>query len=520
MLIVPNKQALVINPREPGHLLASIPTAKTFTFRGEPLIAMPHGLDEAKVLRNLGIYAPSPINYYYEYPLVEGKHPPFDHQRKTCDFLTMVRRGAVLNEQRTGKTLSCLWSFDYLRKLGKIRRVLIVAPLSTLDDVWANAIFGTFWWYKYAVLHGSREKRLRLLKTDADIFIVNHHGFDIIADDLPDDIDLCIYDEAAVMRNPATTFFRSFNGWLTGRPDLWLWLLTGTPTPNEPTDAWALCKLIGAPVPRYSAFRDIVMYKAGMWSWLPRPNSADIVAQYLQPAIRFKRDECFDLPDNITETRSCELSAEQKRMLKDMLRSLAAETAGKQITAVSEAAKIQKLLQILLGCVYSDDGGSVAIDPGTRPAVIKELIEECSEKVVVFVPFTGALHALAAELRKHFTLEVVNGEVSKSKRDEIFKAFRNPAGPRVIVADARTMSHGLDLTAASSIIWAGPTNSNDVFQQACARIWGPKQKHKTSIVHVVATDIERRVFKRLADKQSMQGLLLEIVQSKGDSHGN
>jgi SNF2 family DNA or RNA helicase len=83
-----------------------------------------------------------------------------------------------------------------------------------------------------------------------------------------------------------------------------------------------------------------------------------------------------------------------------------------------------------------------------------------------------------------------------------------------LVADARTMSHGLDLSSATTTIWAAPPNSNETYEQANARIMGPKQKHKTAIVHIEATPLERRMYQRLKDKQSLQGLLLDVIQQQ------
>jgi SNF2 family DNA or RNA helicase len=104
--------------------------------------------------------------------------------------------------------------------------------------------------------------------------------------------------------------------------------------------------------------------------------------------------------------------------------------------------------------------------------------------------------------------------VSKAARDLIFSDFNKQASPRVVVADARTMSHGLDLSIATTSIWAGPTDSNETYEQANARIVGPKQKKVTSIVHVEATTLERKIYQRLRDKQSLQGLLLDAIQNQ------
>lgn len=429
-------------------------------------------------------------------------------------FLVFRRNGHVFVSGNTGKTNSCLWASDYLMGLNRVRKVLIVSPLSTLERVWGDAIFLTFFRRKALVLYGSAERRKKLLKQEADFYIINHDGFGIIADHITDDFDLVIYDEAAVLRNPSTRRFKQFHKFMQLRPNIKLWLLTGTPTPNEPTDAWSLCKLLDQPVPRYTLFRESVMMKVGQWSWKPRPDSEKTVQQVLQPSIRFSRDDCFDLPETIYETRQCELHPEQEKMYKRMLKELVTEIGRHQITAVNEAVKVQKLVQILLGVVYDTSGERAFVDCEPRVAVIREVIEECLEKVIVFVPFTGALDELAERLSKDFSVAIINGGVPKHARDEIFRQFALPTGPRVLVADARTMSHGLDLSSATTTIWAAPPNSNETYEQANARIMGPKQKHKTAIVHIEATPLERRMYQRLKDKQSLQGLLLDVIQQQ------
>ena len=515
MLVFPSQNALAFKAKQPEMIQAVIPSSKRLDFKGHDLIVVPHGIEETKVLRNMGFPAPSPINYYYDYPKYQGKYNPFDHQRKTCDFVTIHNRCAILNSPRTGKTLSCLWAADYLMSQGLVRKVLIVSPLSTLHRVWADDIFATLTWRKFAVLYGSADKRRKLLAMDHDFYIVNHDGFSIIKDSIPEDVDLLIFDEAAVLRNPSTTRFRALYNFTQKRLNLRLWLLTGTPTPNEPTDAWSLMRLIGTPnLPRHSLFREQVMMKVGQWQWVPRPGAMEMVHQMLQPSIRFTREDCFDLPDTTYSSLECEMSKEQKKLFADLLKQFATEAKGQQVTAVNEAVKIQKLLQVLLGSVYTDDGNTATVDAGNRFEVIRETIEECDEKVLVFVPFTGALEALADYLRKSFSVEIINGNISANKRNEVFRAFQTTTRPRVLVADARTMSHGLDLTKATTIVWAGPTNSNETYLQANDRIKGPKQTKKTAVIHIESTDLERKVFQRLKNKQSMQGLLLDLIQKQ------
>ena len=122
-------------------MLAAIPSARSKVVGGRQLVVLPHRLDEIRVLNNIGVRAPSPILYYYDWP---GRYTPFTHQRQTAAFLTLHRRALVLNDIGTGKSLSALWAADYLMRIGCVHKVLILSPLSTLERVWGDAIFSNF----------------------------------------------------------------------------------------------------------------------------------------------------------------------------------------------------------------------------------------------------------------------------------------------------------------------------------------------------------------------------------------
>jgi SNF2 family DNA or RNA helicase len=518
MLVVEKAKALALKLNNPNRVLDAIATAKAMDVRGTQIVVTPHRLDEVKVLRNLGIKAPSPILHYYNWP---GQYTPFDHQRETAAFLTLNHRCLVLNEIGTGKTQSALWAADYLIKTKKVTKVLIMSPLSTLERVWGDGIFTGLVHRKFVVLHGTAEKRMKLLKTEADFYIVNHEGFAIIKEECHGMFDLVIVDEAAVLRNPSTQRFKIFRRWMDNNPQARLWMMTGTPTPNDPTDAWALAKLVGSPycTKTFTAFREQVMMKIGQWKFVPRPESVDIVKHILQPAVRYTRDECFDLPDTIIQTRQVELTADQKKHYTQMLRHFVTEMAaervtGGTITAVNEAVKIQKLVQIACGVAYGDDGQNIEIDCSPRINLVKEVIEEAGEKVILFVPLTGTLHMLEKELSKHWTVGVVNGEVSAGKRNKIFDDFQKQSDPRVLIAHPGTMAHGLTLTSASTIIWYGPINSNEIYVQANGRIERIGKRNVSNVIHIAATDLEHKMYERLRNKQKLQGLLLDLIQQQ------
>jgi SNF2 family DNA or RNA helicase len=268
MLIHKKKKAIVLKLRNPERVTTVIPTAITVQSKGGPLLAIPHRPDETRVLRNLGFDIPDPMPIHYEWLKVNGRHDPFEAQRATANFLAMHSRAYVLNGMGTGKTNSALWAYDYLRRTKQVRKMLVVCPLSTMERTWADSVFNTFPHLDAVVLYGSRDRRKNLLKQEAHIYIINVDGLSTIKDDLAkrDDIDVVVVDELALARNAATERWKLLNTVCNRQTLRRVWGMTGSPTPNAPTDAWAQCKLVtpeSPEVPKYfGKFRDTVMRQA------------------------------------------------------------------------------------------------------------------------------------------------------------------------------------------------------------------------------------------------------------------
>jgi len=512
MIVVEQAKAIALNLKNPNKVLACLPDAKKLKYNNQELVVIPHSIPATRALRDLGIQAPSPILHYYDWC---GDFSPYEHQKMTSAFLTMHNKALVLNEIGTGKTHSALWACDYLMSIGYIKKVLIISPLSTLERVWGDSIFINFPHRQAVTLYGTSTRRKELLKTDADFFIINHDGFSIISEEANGMFDLIIIDEVAVLRNPSTNRFKIIRKYIAKHTHTCLWMMTGTPTPNDPTDAWALAKLVDSPFnsKTYTAFRESVMMKVGQWKWLPRPESLEIVKHVLYPAVRYTRDECFDLPETVYQTRKVALTTEQREHYDKMLKHFVTEFVKEgTITAVNEAVKLQKLVQISCGVVYGDSVQQIELDCSPRINVVKEVIDEVGGKVIVFVPLTGTLKMLERILSKQWSVGVVNGEVSANKRDKIFHDFQNTDDPHILIAHPATMAHGLTLTSASTIIWYGPVTSNEQYVQANGRIERIGKKHVSNIVHIEATDLEHKMFERLKNKQKLQGLLLDLIQ--------
>ena len=510
MKIIDNK-ALLLKVKEPKRIAAVIPKSKLIS---DSEVLVKWGLEEAQVLKNLRIKnVPSPILAKYTWP---GLYKPFDHQKTTAAFLTLHRRAFVFNEQGTGKTGSVIWAADYLMKLGFIKRVLVLCPLSIMQSAWVNDLFRFAMHRTVGVAHSySRDKRIAVVESDVEFVICNFDGLQIIKDAvMKNDFDLVVIDEANAYKTVSTRRWKTLSAII--KPSTWVWMMTGTPASQEPTDAYGLAKIINPTgVPKfYGSFRDMVMQKITEFKWAPRPRAEEIVHRVLQPAIRFTKEECLDLPDMTYTTRDVPLTAQQTEYYETLRKHMVTVAAGEEITTVNAAANLNKLLQLSGGAVYSDTGEVVAFDASTRMQALKEVIDEASHKVIVFVPYRHAIEIIHEELTNSgYTNEVINGAVPVNRRTEIFNRFQTEPDPRVLVIQPQAASHGVTLHAANVVVYWSPVMSVETYLQANARVHRAGQRNPCTVVHLQGSPVERKMYAMLRSKVDIHTKMIELYKN-------
>lgn len=483
------------------------------------MISVPHTVEVSRLCRNLGYQVPAPITHWYKW---HDSPEPFRIQKITAALMTMNPRAYVLNEMGTGKTRSAMYAIDYLIKERVIENALIVAPLSTLSPVWDREVFEFFGHLSATVLHGSRPQRVKALREKHNIYIINHDGVGTILPELLEKkIDAILIDEVGAYRNKSTNRWKQMDKLVrAGRGVKYLWGMTGSPTPNEPTDAFGLARLITPErAPKwFKEFQRSTMTQITQFKWIPKADANDKVYDMLQPAVRYRRDDCVELPPVSYQDVEIPPSKQVADTYKKMMGQLKIAFEEGQITAANEGVLFMKLLQISCGWVYTQNKGTVRLDNQDRIDELKNLINDSLGKVIVFANFTHAAEGIYEKITQGTRkcplpkdgVELVTGATSKKERDRIFSSFQNDEYPRVLVAHPECMSHGLTLTAASTIIWFTPTTSLETYEQANARITRPGQTHKGLILHLTSTPIERKLYNRLKQKAKIQGALLEL----------
>ncbi len=494
------------------------PDAPRVTFQGKPLIILPHGLDSTKLLRNMGVEVPAPVLSQYDW----CGGTPFEVQKKTVAMLTTQTSAYVLNGMGTGKTKAALWAWDYLNKQGLANKLLVVAPLSTLTFTWAAEIFRTLPGRKYEVIYGDKKKRLaRLANTEADIYIINHDGVGTVLDALKQrlDINTLVLDELAVYRNGTNDRTKDMK--VLASRFKWKWGMTGSPTPNAPTDAYGQCSIITPhTVPKFfTRFREMLMIKQSNFRWFPKSDATAQVHACMQPAVRYTLDDVTELPMEIKRVVQVKMEAKQEHIYKTMAHAAKVGIGKNEITAMNAGAVLSKLLQISTGWVYTREGTTIQLENKDRVQALKDAIDACDQKVLVFVPFKHALKGIAELLIKDkYDVAVVSGDTPQGARAQTFNLFQNTSKYKVLLAHPQCLAHGITLTAATCVVWFAPTMSLEIFEQANARIRRVGQKHKQLFLMFQSTPVERKAYTMLMNKQKIQNKLLDMFEESTEEY--
>lgn len=512
MQIVQDK-ALMFNTRKAPQITALIPKSKILATNGDvDQIIVNWDFDEVQLLRNLGIKeVPSPIVGRYRWP---GMFTPFDHQRTTADFLTLHPRCFVFNEAGTGKTSAAAWAADYLMTKGKVKRVLIICPVSIMETAWRSDLFKTVMHRTVAIAQGTRIQRQNIVKGNYEFVVINFDGVKVVREELEaGGFDLIIVDEANAVKSVQTDRWKALASLV--KPSTRLWMMTGTPASQSPLDAYGLAKLVNPDaVPRFfGAFRDRVMRKITQYKWAPREEAQAIVHQVLQPAIRFTKEECLDLPDMLFSTREVPLTPQQVKYYEILRKQMIAVAAGSEITAVNAAAMLNKLLQVSQGAVYTDDKSVVEFDVSNRVSELLDVIAQTDHKVLVFVPYRHTLEMVEAKVQAAgYTTATIHGGVAAPRRAEIIKQFQTEDDPRILIMIPQATAHGITLTRANQVVWWGPVSSTEIYLQANSRAHRAGQTNKVTITHLQGSPVERRLYTMLQNKIDLHMDLVDLYK--------
>jgi SNF2 family DNA or RNA helicase len=448
---------------------------------------------------------------------------PYRHQREAFEFaLSQFDAGqnstAFLMEMGTGKTLVSIAVAGALHLERRARRALIVAPLSVLG-VWESE-FSKFAAFPYTlkVLTGSgaqKEQQLNSLYGPGLHVAVCNYEF---ARDRQKAVlawkpDMVICDEGHKIKSHTSQTSKALHQ--VGAATSYRLLLTGTPVTNKAADIFSQYKFLNPAVfgNSYYVFRNRffdVGYFASQLTLKPS-KEAEFTEKLHSIAYRATKAECLDLPAFVDVVRLVELEPQAMKIYHAMMQDFCAEVDAGTVTAANILTRLLRVSQLTGGFLQLDEGGLQQVSTAKLNA-LEDIIEETQaegKKLVVIAHFVPELHAICKLLEsKSIGHVLVKGGVKN--RAALVERFKTDPACAVFVGQISTAGLGIDLTAASTMVFFSLDYSMSNFEQAKARIHRNGQRNACTYLYLTARGtVDEKVLQALQDKASLARTLID-----------
>lgn len=480
---------------------------------------------------------------------MQFKVKPYEHQLTAIEMAERLPDLALFWEMGTGKSggMVNILRMHYT-KAKRIRRTLILSPLVTLFN-WQNEfeLHSTIPQKDIVPLYRGGKKNAEYahkvlanpdtLQYDQGRIIITN--YETLQNDSFMEIihawrpEILICDESHYVKNPRAKRAKAVVKLADKAQHKYI--LTGTPILNSIKDIFMQFRVLdgGATFGKnYEVFLNKYMEDENRsWSsrpgyfpkWVPRPEMfAELTAKIYAKSLRVKKDECLDLPPLVRETRTVELSAEQRKYYEQMRRDFIAFVDSQQgqgaVVASMAMVKALRLQQIACGILPLEDGQEVILKDNPRIAAVEELLEELTpeHKVIIWCSFVANYKQLG-DLCSRMKIDHVflTGEMNLKEKQNAMDRFDSVDSCRVIIANRRAGGIGVNLVAASySIVFSRNFSLGDELQSEARNHRGGSQRHRRIVkIDLVARDtIDSDVLRALSNKQEISDTIIDTIR--------
>ena len=449
------------------------------------------------------------------------KYEPHDYQKYAVDFIKEHPVAAIFLSCGMGKSSIALTAInDMLFDTFEIRKVLIIAPIRIATVSWPDEI--EKWDHlsniRYSVAVGTQAERIKALKADADIFIINRENLQWLIEDsgMPFDYDMVVLDELSSFKNWQTKRYKAF---MKVRPKVKRVIgLTGTPSSNGLMDLFAeyRCLDMGERLGRFIGQYRTAFFTPDrrngsvVYTYKPLPGAEEEIYRRISDiTVSMKSTDYLNMPRLIETEHAVEMDAGEKQMYEDMKKDLVLRLPEGEVTAANAASLSGKLCQMANGSVYNDDGTATEIHSKKLEA-LEDIIESANGNPVLVAYWYK--HDLQRIEKKLTELKV---KWSKIDTDESIRKW-NAGEIQVGLIHPASAGHGLNLQfGGSTIVWYSLTWSLELYEQTVDRLYRQGQQSGTvSVIHIMTKGtIDERIVKALKMKGDTQTALIDSVKA-------
>lgn len=487
----------------------------------------------------------------------EFKTQPYDHQLTALTLSADCEHYALFMDMGTGKTKVVIDTAAYLYASDRIDTVVVVAPNGVhrnwvLNEIPVHMPDHIDYKAHFYQATGGGKKQKQLWES-----IFSHSGLKIFCFNIESasnkkgqaELKACVQtsrvlfaiDESQRIKTPGakrTQFLVNL-----ARHAEFRRLMSGSPITQSPLDFYAQFKFLDPTITgytTYTAFRNHFAEieqrrtnnnRRGYFEHVAGyKNIAELERRIAPHCYRVKKEDCLDLPDKVYEKVYIDLTAEQKRIYKQLLDESVAVLkdecaidippelqgadndqlmlffASSKITAKNAMVKLLRLQQVLCGSL-PDDEGNVTILDNNRHKVLDELVEDISGKIIIWARFRYDLAMIGDMLKTKYgddCLAEFHGGVTTTDRMEGVRRFQQDKTCRFFLAQQHSGGTGLTLTAASDVIYYSNDFSLEARLQSEDRAHRIGQKNNVTYHDlIVQNTVDERILEALANKKQI-----------------
>lgn len=446
------------------------------------------------------------------------QYRPYNYQDFAERHIYSHSYSGLFMQMGLGKTVVTLTAIDKLiYEKFEVSKVLIVAPKFVALNVWTSEAkkWDHLGHLTFSIITGDPSQRVRALRTPADIYVINRENVSWLVQFYQSGFpfDMLVIDELSSFKNPQSQRFKALR---IVRPLIKRVVgLTGTPAPNGLPDLWSQVYLLdqGARLGKtVTAYREafLTMDKRGasgeVYRYKVRPNcEQEIYDRISDICVSMKTRDYLELPPRIDQDIIVKLPADAQKKYDAFEREQIMEIADTEITALSAAALITKLLQFSNGAIYDREQNVLPVHDAKLEALGEILEATSGEQVLIFYNWKHDLDRI---------LKVYPGARKLTSVKDIEDWNAGKVG--IMCCHPASAGHGLNLQAGGNIIvWFGPTYSLELYEQANARLDRQGQTKPVIVYRMISErTMDSEVLDVLLSKTEKQGALMTAVRAK------
>lgn len=448
-------------------------------------------------------------NHFYDY-----QRKCITHQSDNADSMLWLQMGL-------GKTPITLTTIVDRMKAGEIEKTLIFGPLRVIQTVWSRE--AKKWSHtkhlRFSVMHGIKEKRLRALFVDADIYLCNYENMNwltlqlihyYISQDKPLPFQMVVYDEVSKLKSSTTRRMAGGSRDVTDKKGKnykiktigWRKIikhfkyrtgLTGTPASNGYLDLHGQFLAVdgGERLGEFiSSYKDNYFTSDyNGWKYTPTELGKQCIEKKISDiTIKMNSADYLDLPEVNVTNMMVDLPDAARKAYQEIEKELFTKfDSGSEIELFNRSSVSNKCLQFCNGSPYlNTESHEFESLHSAKIDALEEVLEEAAgQPVLCSYTFKSDAKQIMKKFKKYRPVNLTESRDAGKVIDNW-----NSGKIKLLIGHPASMGHGIDglQESGSILVWFGINWSLELYEQMCGRLNRQGQKNSVSIIRILCNN--------------------------------